>query len=219
MYHIRLQVLAALFAALLLTSCSGGSKPTLASTKSEVPAASEQTASEPVSGKTAFWQMYKSAYAWSADLVPLSLESKTVPGMKNEAGKAAMWSATFGSPKRREARRFTYAVAAHGPDVIKGVTVGRALPWGGPSQNALPFDTSDLSLDSDAVYKAALADAAAWTKKHPGKDVSFTLGNASRFAAPVWYVLWGDKKSGYAVMVNARTGAVIKRSPGSPTSP
>jgi hypothetical protein len=36
------------------------------------------------------------------------------------------------------------------------------------------------------------------------------LGNASRFAAPVWYVMWGTSKDGYAALVNARTGAIVK---------
>jgi hypothetical protein len=36
------------------------------------------------------------------------------------------------------------------------------------------------------------------------------LGNASRFAAPVWYVMWGTTKNGYAALVNATTGAIVK---------
>ncbi len=71
----------------------------------------------PVSGKTAFWEMYKSAHSWASDLVPLALESKSVSGIKNEAGKAGMWNATFGSPSRREARVFTYSVIASPPDI------------------------------------------------------------------------------------------------------
>jgi hypothetical protein len=197
---------AVVFAILALTSCS--------ETEPSKPAAttSNPTATEgPVLGKFAFWEMYKSAHTWSADLVPLALESKAVPGVKNDDGKAAMWSATFGSPSKHEARSFSYAVAAHPPDVYKGVTVGNSRPWGGPVPTALPFDTADFSIDSDAAYATALAQATAWVSKNPGKEVSMTLGNASRFPAPVWYVLWGDnKKSGYAVFVNAKSGAVVK---------
>jgi hypothetical protein len=196
---------------LSLVSCSEAPKDKAAETKpAGASSPADTAANDPVSGKTAFWQMYKSAHSWSADLVPLTLESKPMAGMKSEAGKAMMWTATFGSPTKREARTFTYAVASQSPNVIKGVTVGRALPWGGPRQDALPIDTSALSVDSDAAFKAALAEASAWVSKHPDKEVSVTLGNASRFPAPVWFVLWGDKKSGYAVYVNAKTGAVIK---------
>jgi hypothetical protein len=207
---IRLQAVAALFAALLLTSCSQGPQTTLASTKPAPETTNGAASAEPVSGKTAFWEMYKSAHAWAADMTPLSLESKTVPGAKNDAGKAAMWSATFGSLSKHEARTFSYAVAAHPPDIAKGITVGHAIPWGGPTHEALPFDSGDFKIDSDAAYKTAYTKAAAWVEKHPDKQATLTLGNASRFPAPVWYVLWGDKKLGYAVFVNAKTGAVIK---------
>ncbi|HEX7288817.1 MAG TPA: hypothetical protein VF532_21720 [Candidatus Angelobacter sp.] len=210
MYRIYLHV--AVFVAMLsLVSCSETPSVKSAETKPEnTTKAAETAANDPVSGKTAFWQMYKSAHSWSADLVPLSLESKTMAGMKSEAGRSMMWTATFGSLTKREARTFTFAVAAHGPDVIKGVTVGRALPWSGPRQDALAIDTSDLSVDSDAAFKAALAEASAWVSKHPDKQVSVTLGNDSRFPAPVWLVMWGDRKLGYAVHVNAKTGAVVK---------
>jgi hypothetical protein len=189
-------------AVLLLTACSDSSN-TSTENKNAGP-------STPVTGKTAFWEMYKSAHSWAADLVPLKLESKTIPGIKNDGGNAAMWSATFGSSRKREAIELTYAVAAHAPDIYKGVSIGHAVPWGGPNRDAMPFQTSDLQTDSDAAFKTASADADAWLKKHPGQDVSFQLGNAARFPAPVWYVLWGDKKTGYSVYVNTVTGKVVK---------
>jgi hypothetical protein len=200
---------AVLLVTLAFTSCeapkpAGEAKPDSVSKAAQAP-------SQPVSGKTAFWEMYKSAHSWAADLVPLALESKTVPGIKNEAGKAAVWTATFGSPRRQEARVFTYSITAKPPEIYKGVTVGSPLPWTGPTPAALAFMTSDFAVDSDAAYTTALAQAAVWAKRHPDKEVSFTLGNASRFPAPVWYVLWGDKKSGYSVFVNAKTGAVVKQ--------
>jgi hypothetical protein len=205
--RICLRVVAAFLALLLLTSCSQDPKTTQASSNQGTAASAP---SGPVSGKTAFWEMYKSAHAWAPDLTALSLENKTVPGEKNEDGKAEMWSATFGSLSKHEARTFSYAVVAHPPDIPKGITVGRAIPWGGPSHDALPFYSSDFSVDSDAAYKTALAQAEPWLKKHPDKEARLTLGNSSRFAAPVWYVFWGDKKLGYAVYVNAKTGAVVK---------
>lgn len=204
---IRLQAVAAFLALLFLTSCSQAPQP-MAGSKAEADTTAASTG--PVSGKTAFWEMYKSAHTWAADLTPLSLESKAVAGAKNDAGKAVMWSATFGSLSKHEARTFSYAVAAHPPDIVKGITVGHGIPWGGPSHDAMPFDSSDFKIDSDAAYQTAYTKAAAWVEKHPDKQATLTLGNASRFPAPVWYVFWGDKKLGYAVYVNAKTGAVIK---------
>ncbi|MBZ5505769.1 MAG: hypothetical protein LAO78_09795 [Acidobacteriia bacterium] len=203
----RLMAAAVLACILLFTSCS---QPPKASPKGEAEAAKASVPAGPVSGKTAFWEMYKSAHAWATDKVPLTLESKTVAGVKNESGKAAMWTATFGSPRKHEARTFTYAVAAQDPDIAKGVSVGRALPWSGPTQSAMPFDTADFSVDSDGAYQTALAQAADWVKRHPGKEPSLAMGNASRFDGPVWLVHWGDQKSGYAVYVSAKSGAVVK---------
>ncbi len=195
----------ALFVALFFAACEAP-KPSVESAATPTPAVSG-----PVSGKTAFWEMYKSAHSWAADLVPLALESKSVAGVKNEAGKAGMWTATFGSPSRHEARVFTYSVVASPPDIYKGVTVGNSLTWNGPTPTALTFTTSDFAVDSDAAYTAASAQAAAWTKSHPDKEVSFTLGNAARVKGPVWYVLWGDKKSGYWVLVDAKSGTIVKQ--------
>jgi hypothetical protein len=153
--------------------------------------------------------MYHSAHSWAADVAPLSLESKEVPGVKNADGKAAMWSATFGSPSLRQFRTYSYSIADHKPEIVRGLMIGSAQPWGGPRNEALTFDVSDL-IDSDAAYQKALAQAEAWVRQNPGKEASFALGSASRFTAPVWYVLWGDKKSGYSVYVNAKTGAIAK---------
>jgi hypothetical protein len=197
-----------LLVTLLLSAC-GTPKPT-GDAKSESIAAATTAGSVPISGKTAFWAMYKSAHSWAPDLAPLALESKSIPGVKNQAGKAGMWTATFGSRSQRQARVFTYSVIASPPDVYKGVTVGNPLTWNGPTPTALSFTTSDFAVDSEAAYTAASAQAAVWIKSHPDKEASLTLGNAARFKEPVWYVLWGDKKSGYSVLVDAKTGSVIK---------
>ena len=68
-----------------------------------------------------------------------------------------------------------------------------------------------FNVDSDAAYQAAAADGAAWLKKNPDKKLSsFQLGNTYRFQAPIWYLMWGDKKSGYVAFVDATSGKVVK---------
>jgi hypothetical protein len=141
--------------------------------------------------------------------VTLSVTYKEIPGIKNEGGKSAMWSATFASPSRREARTFTYAIASHGLDISKGVTVSDAIPWGGPTRDVTPFQTSQFAVDSDAAYQAAYEGGEAWVKKHPDAPLTLSLGYATRYPAPVWYVLWGNTKSGYVAYVNAVTGKII----------
>jgi hypothetical protein len=155
--------------------------------------------------------MYKAAYQWSKDAQPLKLESKVLTNVKNDAGNAAMWTGIFGSPTRREVIEITYAVDNQLPDIVKGVNIGHGVPWSGPTRDVMPFQTSDVVADSDVVYKAASTMAGPWLKMHPDKPVSFVLGNnSSKFATPVWYVMWGDKKDGYGAFVNAKTGEGAK---------
>src|SRR5437899_3237590 len=116
----------------------------------------------------------------------------------------------FVSPSRKKARRFTYAVVDSGADIRKGVNISDTLAWGGATPASKPFANSEFAVNSDAAYKTAAEKAAGWLKKHPDQKATFQLGNASPYAAPVWYVMWGTKKDGYAVLVNATTGAIVK---------
>jgi hypothetical protein len=85
------------------------------------------------------------------------------------------------------------------------------MPWGGSSRDVMPIPTSDFQADSDAAYHAAATDAAAWLKKNPDKPLtSFQLGYAYKFPVPVWYLMWGTKKAGYSVIVDATNGKVLK---------
>lgn len=164
---------------------------------------------EPVAAKTAFWEMYKPARSWATDLLVLSLGSAEVPGVKSEAGKFGAWTAVFVSPGRKEARTFTYSATAKG-NTPKGVSAGAAQRWTGSTPQSRAFRVNDFAIDSDAAYQAALGKAGAWVKQHPDKKAVLSLGSASRFSGPVWYVMWGSKTAGYGVFVDAMSGAVIK---------
>ena len=48
--------------------------------------------------------------------------------------------------------------------------------------------------------------AEAWVKKHPDKAAAMWLGSTAKLPSPVWLVIWGTAKSGYAVYVDATTG-------------
>ena len=199
---------AVLAGALLLAACSEAPQP--AQPKTE-PAAKAEPAAPPeaVAGRSAFFEMYKPAHAWAADLLPLTLSAGEVPGIKNADGKAGMWTAVFVSPTRREARTFVYAVA-DGPDIHKGISVGGAEVWSGPTAKSRPFQVTEFVTNSDEAFKAASQKAAAWLHSHPGKKVTITLANTGRFQGPVWYIMWGDTKSGYLAFVNATTGLPMK---------
>lgn len=202
---------ALVLAVLALMSCSQPPQPS-GEAKTATPAKETAVPAGPVTGKTALWELVKPAHNWAKDMTPLALASKSVPGVKNEAGKASVWTATFGSPSKHEARIFTFSVVDHAPDISKGVSIGHAIPWSGPKSDAMPFEATnaELAVDSDAAYQAAAAQAAKWLKQHPGMEPAISLGSATRFPTAVWYVHWGDKKSEYALYVNAKTGAVEK---------
>lgn len=191
-------------AVLALAACSEAPKPSTTAATTEP--AKEAGPPQPITAKTAYWEMYKLAHSWAADMMPISLASKEIPGYKNEDGKAAMWVGTFASPGKREYRVFTYAIVSQDPDIHKGVSVGNSIPWGGPTREVMPFTSSDFAVDSDEAYKAAHEKAEAFLKKYPDKKVTLTLGYGSAFPAPVWYVLWGDKKLGFFQVVNATSG-------------
>lgn len=177
--------------------------------------AAKESAGPPqlVTAKTAFSPMYRAAMIWAPDAVFLGITAKEVPGFTNNAGKAAMWEASFGSPGLHKYRNDSYAIATVLPDIHKGADEGLALPWGGPTRDAMPIDPSTFNVDSDAAYTAAATDAADWLKKNPDKKLSsMGLGNAYKFHTPVWYVVWGDQKSGgYIAYVDAITGKVLKK--------
>ena len=163
--------LALLGSCALLNSCSSSPK-TAAASSTEAPKEAVAAPLAPVSGKTAYWEMYTSARNWSKDAQPLEVQSKAIPGIENADGKAAMWTAMFASPVKSEARVFTYAIAAKKPDIYKGVTIGRACPGMAQARDRLPFQMREVAVDSDAAYKVAATEAGKWLKDHPGEDAS-----------------------------------------------
>jgi len=200
----------ALGAALLLTACSEAPQPA-ESKNAEAPAKTEPPAPPAaVAARTAFYEMYKPARTWASDLMPLTMVAGEVPGIKNEDGKAGMWTAVFVSPGRNQARTFVYAVTDHGSDIHKGVSAGVEQTWSGPTAKSRPFQVTEFVTNSDEAFKTASAKAAGWLKRHPGRKVSITLASTARFPVPVWYILWGTPKSGYLAFVNATTGLVMK---------
>lgn len=176
----------------------------------KVEKATEKAAAEtPVTGKTAFWEMYKLGHAWAADMQVLYLKSGKLEGVdvKGKEGEATEWTAMFASASKKEAHEFSYRAITEGTK-RRGVTSGATQPWGGPTAKGQPFTTGEMKLDSDEALAKAMGKASAWLKDNPGKEVSFYLGKESKYPAPVWAVLWGGEKSGFLVIVNALDGSV-----------
>ena len=189
---------------LLLTACSEAPK-TEAAPESKPEAAAP---TGPVTAKTAFWEMYKLAFKWSKDAEPLNMTAKVIPEMKFEDGKTGEWTGIFVSPSLKEARTITYAVAGE----HKGTAISSGQPWYGGDAKSKAFLTGTFVVDSDAAFKTAAAKAADWVKKNPDKKVQMYLVSESRFANPVWYVIWGDAaKFGYVAFIDATTGLALNK--------
>src|ERR1035441_5682361 len=131
--HKKLLIAAtAVVAVVAMTACSEAPTPTEIK-KAGVEIKQEPAKPEgPVAAQTAFYEMYKPARAWAPDLLPLSLISGEVKGTANDGGKAAMWTAVFVSPSRREARTFVWTVG-------KGVGEAGAESWSGATPKSRPF--------------------------------------------------------------------------------
>jgi hypothetical protein len=189
------------------TACSNAPKSITAETKTVAEAKKEPPKPpEPVAAQTAFYEMYKPARTWATDLLPLTLVSNEVSSLKNQGGKAAMWTAVFVSPSRRQARTYFYSVVDEGESIRRGVSAGSLQPWSGPTPQSRPFQTTEFIVNSDAAYQAALAKAGAWVKSHQDKKLAFFLFSSAKYPQPAWLLLWGTTKSGFAVYVDATTG-------------
>ena len=198
---------AALAGILLLAGCSDSTPPPEAKTETpKKPAVPDG----PITALTAYYEIYKIARQVAPDLQTASITGNEVAGSKSEDGKYVQWTVVFVSAGKRQAFTYVYTTVAH-DNLLKGFNNSGSMPWAGPTRDATPFSNGDFSVDSDAAYKAAADKAAEWLAKNAGKPVTtFALGQSAQLPAPMWYIMWGDKKAGgYAVYVNASTGKVF----------
>lgn len=199
----------AVYGMLWLTACSSDTKTASSDDKSA--AATPAAAVGPVTGKTAYWEMYTKARSdFAKDIMPISLEAKEIPGVANGDGTAAMWTAEFVSETAKERRTFTYAIVAHPPDIYKGVTIGKPLPWSG-SRDIMPFSMGSVQVDSDAAFKAATDDAAKFLKEHPEKNPTISLKELTRLQVPTWIVMWGNDKLGYRAFISGVDAKAVSK--------
>lgn len=202
----------ALSLAVFLSLGCAKSTPPSAASAGPAPGAAAATAPQIVAAKDPFWAMYKSAHDWAPDVVAIRVTQMGLQGYKNEAGKAGMWEAAFGSPSLHQYRLYTYAVADVPPNIFKGVSAGLPMDWGGETRDAMAVDLTSFNVDSDAAFQAASAGAAGWLKSNPGKELTaLELGQTYKFSGPVWYTQWGTKTAGYSALVDATTGKIVRK--------
>ena len=198
-------------AALFLAGCSD--TPTQTTKVADPPVIKKEAAfpTGPVSGKTALYALDREARIWAKDRKLVTLSSSEVPGMPSQAGAYPMWTATFVSEAKGQSQTMIFSVVDQPPMINKGVTVKGENSWGGQRQDALSFEISDVPVDSEAAYAAALSKAISWSSRNPGKKPAFVLGYSGSLPAPSWYILWGTRSNGYAAFVDGKKGTLIER--------
>lgn len=210
MLPLTIQKAAGIFVLAAITILTGcGDQTQKAVAKSDVPK-KPSIPEGAIPALTAYYEIYKAARTLAPDLQTASLTGNEVDGVKSEGGKYGQWTVVFVSASKQTAYTFLYSTVEKGT-VLRGINNMGSQRWAGANQNAEPFSNSDFSIDSPAAYQAAAEKAKTWLAKNPDKEVTtFALGNASRFPRPMWYVLWGTPKNGFAAYVNATTGVVWK---------
>ena len=125
-------------------------------------------------------------------------------------GEAAAWEVQFYSPAKAAQRGYTYSVIESEGNLHQGVYPGQKE--GASPAAAKTFLVGAVKIDSDAAYKAALVEAAAYDKKNPGQIISFELSKQDFSQNPVWRVIWGESAgtSGELLLIDATTGRYLK---------
>ncbi len=190
---------------LALAGCSGTPTKTETAKKQEAPP-------EPVTGREALYKMFMAARTWSPDVEILKLNSINMPEVKAVPGKAAAWQVTFVSPSKGRARGWTYSVVEGEGNLHKGVFAGLEEGWSGPRGVTKPLIIQAVQTDSDQAYKTALAKAADYEKKNPGKTISVVLEATKKHPNPAWRIVWGESvsTSNFSVLVDASTGQYLE---------
>lgn len=191
---------------LLLSSCS------------EAPPAPKEPEKppEPVTGQSGLYKMFQVARSWAPDAKVLKMNSMPLSEVPNvPPGKAAVWQATFISEAKSQARTYTYSIVEDlGNNLHKGVFAGSEQGWTGrPTDVNQPFVIAAVKADTDAAYKAALAEAVDYDKKNPGKPITLLLEKNLKFPDPVWRVVWGESvgTSNFSIYVDASTGLFLEK--------
>ena len=167
---------------------------------------------EPVSGLSAVYKMYQVARTWAPAPDVLNMVSQHLGGIPEATGKAGAWEGTFTSTSLGRSRTFTFSIVEMLPDVHKGVFAGPESAFSGSKGESKPFNIAAVKVDTDAAYQTALAKAADYDKKNPGKPITYMLEKIDRFPDVVWRVIWGESvgKSNFSVFVDASTGSYLE---------
>lgn len=205
----------ALLALLLLLALAGCSSEPKKAEEAPKPAAKpEAKAPELQTGRTAFYEMYRTARQWAPDARPFRVQSSASKEAPGTDGKALVWHAWFASPGKREVKPYTWSGGSGENFPERGVSFGPVDTFNPSNTSTQPFDPNFLKSDSDQAYKAAQEKGGeALLKKNPGTPVIYVLDFDNKANELIWHVVYGDSPSNYRlkIAVNASTGGFLKK--------
>jgi hypothetical protein len=207
-------ILLAVLAFAVFTGCSGGNGPSgngsqSSVSKSAAPPAAKATVTE--TGRSAFQKTYISARGWAIDAQPYSEESQPTQEVPGSDGKAAVWTARFGSASKGSAKAFTWS-GSDAPDApARGVVGGSEDSFSPSNRSTRTFDLGFLKIDSDQAVAVALKHGGKrLLDKDPKLPVYYRLHWDSSNNVLVWNVMFGGSGSELNVVLDATTGNFIK---------
>ncbi|MGH9513021.1 MAG: hypothetical protein ACRD2U_12895 [Terriglobales bacterium] len=186
---------------LLMTGCS--SQPDQSSQKPQ------PKATNLLSGRPVFQQLYLAARGWAPDAQPIRLQSQVTPGDKDRDGKAAVWTGYFGSPMMRGVKFYTWS-GTDAPDFPeRGISPGGVDTYNPSNTSMAIFDVRFLKIDSDQAY--AVAQKHGGDKvlgKNPDIPISYILDWNQGANKLNWHVIYGASRGDakLVVDVDASTG-------------
>jgi len=165
---------------------------------------------QPLSGRSAFQQLYISARSWAVDARPYRLQSGAVGDNQGKDGKAVVWQAGFASPSQRLSREYSWS-GIDAPDApSRGVSHGAQDPYTPGSD----FDVQFLKVDSDKAFEIA--------QKHggdkllhddPNTPVIYLLEWSRPTNNLIWHVIYGNSRNAakLVVDVDASTSEFLRK--------
>lgn len=192
--------------AVICLGCS--SEPTKAPASNTEQPAAVQTET----GRFALQRMLVPARGWSADAMPIRLDSTNLKGSNGHDGKANFWRALFASPARQKSEPFTWAGMAT-EDTPRGVNHGVEDTYNPANRAARPFDLNFLKIDTDQAFDVAQKHGGKQLlEKDPKVNVGYLLDFDVQSNQLRWHVIYGSDSIGkLTVLVDASSGMYLRK--------
>jgi hypothetical protein len=163
-------------------------------------------------GRFALQRMLVPARGWSADAMPVRLESTNLKGSNGQGGKANFWRALFASPGRQKSEPFTWAGMAT-EDTPRGVNHGVEDTYNAANRASRPFDLNFLKVDTDQAFEVAQKHGGKQLlEKDPKVNVGYLLDFDAQSNQLRWHVIYGGESIGkLTVLVDASSGSFLRK--------